>query len=207
MLCVNSHAKCDERGHMVYEDKCVNCYMKCHGTPLLSAICKNDLSDVHKLIAAGADVNLESKEGFNPLSVSLQSLMIQKRVDAKILEALLEAGANPNGACHMGDSPLIHAVQRSSMGLVKCVLRYGADVNGLSRDGETLLHYAAMRGTVEMVRYLRLAKAKPNIASWASGEMYGAYPLTSALFSKFYGIALELLAFDIDINIISDQGS
>ena len=45
----------DAAGQMVlYEDQCV----KCHGALLLSAICKNELTDVHELIAAGADVNL-----------------------------------------------------------------------------------------------------------------------------------------------------
>ena len=112
-----------------------------------------------------ADVNLESKEGFNRLCVLLQSLMIQKRVNAKILKALLEAGANLNGACPIGDSPLMHTVRRRSTGLVKYLLRYGADVNGLSRHGETALHYAARRGAVALVRYVLVAKAKSSIAS------------------------------------------
>ena len=191
---------------MLSKGECVNDYLNSRATPLIIAISNMDISYVQKLISAGADVNLPTKEGVTPVCLSLQSLSLETPEYIHILHALLEAGADAGKGCVIGDTPLIHAVEQQSKVAAGWLMSYGADVDGLSRNGETALHYAARRGKEDSVIFLLEAGAKLNIPSWTSGERYGAYPLTSALFRKCHHIVLMLLGAGAEINVVSAQG-
>jgi ankyrin repeat protein len=67
--------------------------------------------------------------------------------------------------CKRSDTPLINAVRRNNVDLIKRLLRNGADANATNNNGETALMFAARKGDDEMVEILLPksdAKAVPN---------------------------------------------
>ena len=67
---------------------------------------------------------------------------------------LLDAGADVNGTCSVGDTPLLVAVQNDKITCVKKLIEAGADVNVASKDGETPLLYAARHGKTQSLKAL-----------------------------------------------------
>ncbi|MGA1840052.1 MAG: ankyrin repeat domain-containing protein [bacterium] len=60
----------------------------------------------------------------------------------KIVEALIDAGANSNRADKSGWTPLTYAVYEGKRDIVRLLLEKGADPNKTDNNGETILMYA-----------------------------------------------------------------
>lgn len=104
-------------------------------TPLMIAVAKGQTACVDRLIAAGANVNIEGADGITPL------MMCAEKDFA--LNALIEAGAEINRASkRTGDTPLLLAVRCNAKQMVKTLLEKGADVTVANRSGETVLSIA-----------------------------------------------------------------
>jgi ankyrin repeat protein len=91
---------------------------------------------------------------------------------ARVVQALLRAGADPNARERDGLSLLIQAVRSESRTVVRALLRAGADVNRVESHGgsrETALMTAAMYGNLAMVRLLIEAGAEVSARS-AKGD-------------------------------------
>lgn len=112
--------------------------------------------------------------------------------DREVIEALLEAGANPN-IVGMGATPFLLAAGVNPFGrggngpadteLLDLLIEHGADVNaqitgtltysmrisrGMSDDeGTSALHAAVQAGNVEMVRYLLENGARTDVTDWS----------------------------------------
>lgn len=92
---------------------------------------------VKALIAAGADVNVASKEYFGPPLVHAAELG-----DVESVRALLDAGAKVNGSNSDKETALMKAAYRGNVNTVKVLLSAGAQVNMRASSGETALDYA-----------------------------------------------------------------
>ena len=79
-----------------------------------------------------------------------------------ILQALLEAGANPNVRCKQQLTALHYAIQGREVFSTKTLLRYGADPSARDEQGWMPLHHAAWDGAGGCVEHLVKAGADVN---------------------------------------------
>ena len=79
-----------------------------------------------------------------------------------ILQALLEAGANPNVRCKQQLTVLHYAIQGREVFSTKTLLRYGADPSAKDEQGWMPLHHAAWDGAGGCVEHLVKAGADVN---------------------------------------------
>lgn len=80
----------------------------------------------------------------------------------RIIELLLDAGADVNLEDKRGDLPLQLAISWHGERIIKLILQHGADVCARKRNGDTALHAAAHRNHVEIARLLLESAADPN---------------------------------------------
>ena len=91
--------------------------------------------EVGKLIKAGADVNLASKDGVTPLLNAIYS----KNIDIVIVNALIKAGAKVNLVAKDGSTPLFNAIYVDNLDIVNALIKAKANVNLVAKDGSTPL--------------------------------------------------------------------
>jgi ankyrin repeat protein len=183
-------------------------------TPLMWAAQQRHTSVVEELIKSGANVGTGSKSGFTPLMFAAQQgdvdtarvligagakpneaqpktnitplIIASAMVHPKMVELLLDNGANPNVVEWMGYSPLGWVVRDSHYGIdiankdrivdvVKLLLAHGADpnyrlkneksktINDVSLTGATPLLLAAEVNNTGAVKALLEGGADPNI--------------------------------------------
>jgi ankyrin repeat protein len=81
------------------------------------------------LLDHGADLEaVSTNEEFAPQARPLHSAVAAGRAD--VVEALLEAGADPNARQHGGFTPLMAAEQTGDLDLAELLIRYGAVAGG-----------------------------------------------------------------------------
>lgn len=114
--------------------------------------------EVAALLHAGANPNVVS-QGTRALN---EATMWGER---KVIEALLDAGADPNGRGMNGSTPLHYVANNGHSGLVELLVDRGSDVNLPDSDGATPIHKAASLGHAETVRELIAAGADARIRS------------------------------------------
>jgi ankyrin repeat protein len=158
---------------------------------------KKDFEMVQKLIQLKADVNLASASGQIPFSNCLSSSTDKEAKDEialalldagtnigkmptvlhetirkssfRVVQELLNRGANPNALENSNNTPLHTAVDRSEVGVVQILLKARANVNAKDRYGKIPLHYVSNSRIVEL-----LIKAG---ASVNEQDRYGLTPL------------------------------
>ncbi|HSP68606.1 MAG TPA: ankyrin repeat domain-containing protein, partial [Bryobacteraceae bacterium] len=157
-------------------------------TPLMFAARENDLESARVLVKAGAEINAQSGDGKDALSLAL----FDGSYD--VADFLIDSHANVNQKDAQRFTPLFWAVDRRNMEtapnfpwtetrdplpLIKKLLDAGADPNALinstprarMREGSPRLVYAtalmraALAGDVELARLLLAHGADPNIIS------------------------------------------
>jgi ankyrin repeat protein len=117
------------------------------------------------LIALGADVNC-GRNGHTPL------LIAAGRGDLILVDALLQAGANPNaviqkseGDYKSGFSPLMAAAEAGSKIVVRRLVASGASINAETSGGLSAVGYAILAGRKELAKDLLRLGAK--VGSWS----------------------------------------
>jgi hypothetical protein len=103
------------------------------------------------------DANAVRPDGNTPLIHAV----IRRRPD--LVDALLSAGADPNGKSQSGATPLMIASGRGNLPLVDRLLSAKANVDLQDNAGATALMYAAGAGETEIVRRLRAHGADPAL--------------------------------------------
>ncbi len=119
------------------------------------AAMKADASAVRTLLAKKVDVNEPQADG----STALHWAVYYE--DIKLVDSLLEAGANANAANREGATPLYLASIAGNPVILGKLMKQGVDVDSpLLRHGETALMFAARTGRPEAVKLLLEAGAK-----------------------------------------------
>ncbi len=119
----------------------------CYGGDLFQAIRGDDLGDLKRQLAAGADVNTRDAHG-NPLLVYAGAFGSPEAV-----KLLLDSGADPNARNGLGATALVWAA--ADRAKLRLLLGRGAEVNARTRLGRTaLMVAAACDGCSENVRLL-----------------------------------------------------
>jgi len=135
---------------------------------LFQAIDEGNLETVCRLLPA---VNVNARHGANEETALYYALNVEERSVAMV-EALLEAGADPNAGMADNYTPL-HAVSGYSWGweppertalLAHCLVEAGANVEARTATyGWTPLQRAVMEGSAQQVEALLRVGADPNL--------------------------------------------
>lgn len=120
------------------------------------AIAKSDLNKVKEELEKGVNINSLAGDGLSTLQWSIAS-------STKILEFLLNEGANPNVESLEGATPLMNAVQSNKIEHLKLLVENKAEVNKQDKRGFTALHRAAEMGHIEILKELLNQGAKKEI--------------------------------------------
>jgi ankyrin repeat protein len=138
------------------------------GKKLLEATRRADSTQVRTLLARGADVRYEDKDGCTALMVAAGGCPTDVgSASLQTVKALLAAGAvvdkpHPEGA---RGTLLIQAAYYDRPEIVRALLDAHADPNLRDSDGRTALFHAAGRGYAGIVRLLRPPGAGLNARS------------------------------------------
>ncbi len=123
---------------------------------LISAVEQNDIKEVKKLLAEGADVNVIDKTSLTPLHHAIH------KGNLKIAEKLIEKGADVNAHTEESETPLYMAVLHNDTKMVKYLISKGADVN-MSLTSWTPLFHASLKGYKKIVKLLLKNGADVNV--------------------------------------------
>jgi ankyrin repeat protein len=138
-------------------------------------------AETARALARGGAAVDGGKDGWTPLALAVAAK------DRALAEALLEAGASPQGTMGLrGSKFLIEAIVQGAPDLAILLLRAGAGPETTS-GGATALHFAARLGQLDVVRALLDAGAKVEAKSdrkrtpLVMAVQYGRLPIVSAL--------------------------
>lgn len=156
-----------------------------------------NIQQITELIEAGADVNaVTSSEEETPLHVAVRC------DNGKLVELLLDRGANVNAVERRNRTPLHAAVRYDShKGLVELLLKKGAIVNAIDNLGMTPLHFALKYDNGKLVELL-LEKG----ANISAVDMRGQTPLHIAVHYVREELVKLLLKKGANVNAIDNKG-
>ncbi|HEV8414305.1 MAG TPA: ankyrin repeat domain-containing protein [Bryobacteraceae bacterium] len=123
----------------------------------------DDLDMADLLIEAGANVKAVNRFDVTPLSLACIN------GSAAMIEKLLKAGADPNGALsELGETPIMMAARTGNVEALQVLLDHGANVNAHETSrGDTALIWAASEGHAAAVKLLIEHGADVNARSIA----------------------------------------
>lgn len=127
-------------------------------TALHIIIARRDLDWLQYFLSRGADPNLKNFKGTSPLWLAVNTGFIDGAT------VLIAKGARVNDPGPAGMTPLIAAVQRKDLRLVKALIDGGADPLRADSSGRTAIDYAGLAGNQqiadEVAAAVKAAKAK-----------------------------------------------
>ncbi len=133
---------------------------------LIETVKLGNIQQVRKYLALGDDPNARCGWVSGPVLETAIALG-----HTEIAKALVEAGADPNGADCEGGSVLMVACDEGNVEMVDFLLAAGADVNSATKDGTTALMCAVLAeedeeneisGSLDILERLLSAGADPN---------------------------------------------
>lgn len=98
-------------------------------------------------------LNTDASKDSNQLNIALIEMALYG--DEKLVEKLLELGANVNAQDENGNTPLISAAWRGHVNVVKILLKAGADINLENQEGYNARAAALHSGSAEVVVILQ----------------------------------------------------
>ncbi|HVU87541.1 MAG TPA: hypothetical protein VHD36_09475 [Pirellulales bacterium] len=193
---------------------------------LCHAIEDNNIKEIERVIADGADVSAVGKDGMTPLLWAFPDRKLDR------FACLLRHGANPNvyiesdfglgqrafhphpiggstlldRGCHGGQS-VTHLASRSPViEYLKLVLAHGGDADLIDKKtGEAPLDIVTQHGFLDMKdRVALLLTKKPELNRFC--EYHLTYPAMAAVKSQQFGAALVLLKAGADPHLYEPNG-
>src|SRR5688572_23979500 len=139
-------------------------------TDLRSCCWRGDLAGARRAVAAGEDVNQNPRPrpGYPPL------FLAAARGHLDVVRLLLDAGADPNIADHIGITPLMGVCYEDRAAAAELLLERGGDVHARSAERTTPLMFAAMYGCREIAE-LYLAHGADRWATNERGHTPGSF--------------------------------
>ena len=148
---------------------------------------------INALEEKGANEVVISKEEAEKLGKSLYRAA--EVGDSKLIEQLIEAGANLDFQDEDGDTALRRASYYGHLEIVEKLLDAGADVNAKNIGGATSLQEASVMGRLEIVEKLLDAGADVNVQ-----DEEGQTALVEASYYGYLEIVEKLLDAGADVN-------
>ena len=150
------------------------------------------------------DLNARDRFGFSPL---IEAVICNK---PKVLNYLLQQGAEVDRLDVVGKTALQWAVERNHLDLCKVLLNHKANPNHYSLDGQPILVYPILRGQLELVELLKKYKANHLFAQdFIGAKLLGhRFELTGEadIFSperKFVPLSLEGFYLEFSVGLIA----
>ena len=106
---------------------------------------------VELLLARGANVNAEGRDGVTPL---------HKAANSAVADVLIAKGADINAKGKADKTPLHYAIGNRRNEIAEFLIARGADVNAKNNADQTLLEFAEGHGQTEIVELLKKHGAK-----------------------------------------------
>jgi hypothetical protein len=148
----------------------------------------NNIDEVHRLLAQGANIEAVNEVGATALIRGSQLGHTQ------IVKLLLESGANSNAKTKRRTTSLHVAADHGHLDIVKLLIQHGSDINAVDANGATALLYAAQKGDLTIVNTLLATnQLDPNITN-----DFGATPLFVAAAKGHLNVVKKLLATGAD---------
>lgn len=150
-------------------------------TPLIRAAKAGDYESVAVLLKGGAMPNLPQSQGVTPLMVAAgvgfaitdtRGRFVKEADAIKVMNMLLDAGADINVADHMGRTALHGAAQKGWSDAVKALASRGADLTAKTAAGKTPLDYA-LGDLGNVGRFRGRAEPHPDTADTIRALMKG----------------------------------
>ena len=151
-------------------------------TPLHYACLRRNLDIIKSLLRAKANPNVQDISGDTPLTIAVLADEISipltwhdhtapRNINVyQIVDALLEAGADPNMPNNINATPLHMAAYKGMTDVVARLLQQNAYLNiQTSNEGLTPLHNAAFYAHIGVIHVLLSNHADPNILDYANG--------------------------------------
>lgn len=168
---------------------------------LNSAIASNNVNEVSRLLANGADANAVNSQGVPPLYLAVT------RNYAAIAKLLIDNGANINVKFNVvtmvGVTYLHIAANSKSIDVAKLLIMHGADVNSRTQDGETPLHWVSSVFNGISTAELLI----DNGANINTRNKNGATPLMAAVKGSRKDTVALLIEKGADINARMNDGA
>ena len=134
-------------------------------TLLHAAVRGRNIEGVRELIAKGAKLDEQDKDGATPLHIAVS------KGNTEIAKLLLDKGADPNIPNNEGFTPLHVAVENGNKGIAEFLLSKGADYNKqTNRGGNTPLHWAAYKGYKDIAKLLIDRNANLHLTNFITGN-------------------------------------
>ncbi|KAI1339173.1 hypothetical protein F5Y15DRAFT_80694 [Xylariaceae sp. FL0016] len=174
-------------------------------TALFSAVVKGHDKTVEALLAGGADVEAQDREGRSALLYVASERQAKRKWTTSTLKLLLDKGADLEVKDHIDRTPLLWAATNGNVELARFLLENGANVTAKNTRDKTALHLVAERNDKEhredMVQLLLEHGA--DVGSVSDGWWT---PLHNAAQSGHLGIAVLLLEAGANVNAELSNG-
>ncbi|MBR5894744.1 MAG: ankyrin repeat domain-containing protein [Akkermansia sp.] len=162
---------------------------------LLQAAENGDTAILLQELAAGADINLESRTHDTPL------LLATRNSHVECLKILLERGADTEARDNRGETALHLAAREGKAELLELLLQHKADIQARA-DHKTALHLAAQGNHLACIRSLLKAGSAHN-ATTQQGET----PLFITADKGYSDCLQELIKAGADVNQANGKGT
>jgi ankyrin repeat protein len=126
-------------------------------TPLVWALIHQDWDLACKLLEAGADPNLVSNLGEQPMSLAAAGNAVE------VLEALLERKAKPDKAGRQRQTPLMEAAETGALEAVQWLVKHKAKMERKNGNKETPLVIACREARADVADFLVEAGAQVDV--------------------------------------------
>lgn len=164
---------------------------------LLEAIESSEISNVERVLAAGANVNIKNERGNPALIVAIA----WSYGDTEIIKLLLVRGADVNATENsIGATALAFASSDGHTEIIRLLLENGADINAKDINGYTPLIEATFNNEVEVGRLLLERGADIN-----AKEQLGITALMFATIEENVEFVRLLLQYGADVNIVDNR--